>query len=68
MVPNGRTNGRTLRKTSNLPNGTNGTNGCQMDGQMDKMVDKHQFGENVTNGRAYVLIYAPIWHISKCPE
>ena len=44
------------------------TNGCQMDGQMDKMVDKHQFGENGTNGRAYVLIYAPICPVSKCPE
>jgi hypothetical protein len=29
------------------------TNGGQMVGQMDKMVDKHRFGENGTNGRAY---------------
>ena len=29
------------------------TNGGQMVGQMDKMVDKHQFGENGANGRAY---------------
>ena len=38
---------------------TNGTNGVQMDGQMDKMVDKHQFGENGTNGRAYSLYTLP---------
>ena len=35
------------------------TNGGQMDGQMDKMVDKHQFGENGTNGRAYSLYTLP---------
>ena len=35
------------------------TNGGQMDGQMDKMDDKHQFGENGTNGRAYSLYTLP---------
>ena len=28
-------------------------NGGQMEGQMDKMAGKHQFGENGANGRAY---------------
>ena len=44
------------------------TNGRTNGGNMDKMVNKHQFGENGTNGRAYVLIYAPICPVSKCPE
>jgi hypothetical protein len=43
-------------------------NGCQMASQMVKNGGLHRFGAVLPNGRAYVLIYAPIWQITKCPR